>query len=237
MAETETAAEASTLTTEELIRFFSVLSHDLKSPIFSIDGFSDLLLADYADKLDEDGRDFLQRIRSSAQQMKRVLDEMSHMIKLLGRASTPAPTDVRELFDEVCLKHNYLVEEGGVTLNVADSLPTITVDRDKLREILGALLSNALTFTDRPKNDRHVSLEYRREGDLHLFDMIDNGIGIDPRYSEQVFELGGKLDKSRGPGAGYGLFLARRLAESQGGTLTVTPNSGGGSRFTLALPG
>ena len=61
------------ITTEELIRLFSVLSHDLKSPIFSIDGFSELLIGDYQDKLDEEGKDFLNRIRSSAQQMKKVL--------------------------------------------------------------------------------------------------------------------------------------------------------------------
>jgi signal transduction histidine kinase len=62
------------VTHEELVRFFSVLSHDLKSPIFAVDGFSDLLLSDYADKLDEEGQDFLRRIRSSAGYMKRVLD-------------------------------------------------------------------------------------------------------------------------------------------------------------------
>jgi light-regulated signal transduction histidine kinase (bacteriophytochrome) len=62
-----------------------VLSHDLKSPIFAVDGFSELLVSDYSDKLDEEGQDFLRRIRSSAQYMKKVLDEMSHVIKLLAR--------------------------------------------------------------------------------------------------------------------------------------------------------
>ena len=68
------------MTQEELVRFFSVLSHDLKSPIFAVDGFSDLLLSDYLEKLDEEGQDFLRRIRSSAQYMKRVLDEMSKKV-------------------------------------------------------------------------------------------------------------------------------------------------------------
>ncbi|HEX3577037.1 MAG TPA: histidine kinase dimerization/phospho-acceptor domain-containing protein, partial [Thermoanaerobaculia bacterium] len=86
--ETQTTP-AQALTIEELTRLFSVLSHDLKSPIFSIDGFSDLLLGDYTDKLDEEGQDFLRRIRSSAQQMKKVLDEMSHLVKLLARPNVP----------------------------------------------------------------------------------------------------------------------------------------------------
>src|SRR5205814_7416942 len=87
------------LTVEELTRLFSVLSHDLKSPIFSIDGFSDLLLSDYNDKLDEEGQDFLRRIRSSAQQMKRVLDEMSHLVKLLARPNVRRPTPLREIVE------------------------------------------------------------------------------------------------------------------------------------------
>jgi len=87
------------LTIDELTRLFSVLSHDLKSPIFSIDGFSDLLLSDYKDKLDEEGQDFLRRIRSSAQQMKRVLDEMSHLVKLLARPNARRPTPLREILE------------------------------------------------------------------------------------------------------------------------------------------
>src|SRR5205809_8121868 len=92
------------LTQEELLRLFSVLSHDLKSPIFSVDGFSELLLADYTDKLDDEGQDFLRRIRGSAQQMKKVLDEMSHMVKLLSRPDAKRPTPLREIIEEVLLK-------------------------------------------------------------------------------------------------------------------------------------
>ena len=83
------------VSTDELIRLFSVLSHDLKSPIFSIDGFSELLIGDYQDKLDEEGKDFLNRIRSSAQQMKKVLDDMSHMVKLLARPNARRATPLR----------------------------------------------------------------------------------------------------------------------------------------------
>src|SRR5256885_12213420 len=92
------------LTQEELLRLFSVLSHDLKSPIFAVDGFSELLISDYADKLDAEGEDFLRRIRSSAQHMKRVLDDMSHMVKLLARPNAKKPTPLREIVEEVLLK-------------------------------------------------------------------------------------------------------------------------------------
>ena len=108
------------VSTDELIRLFSVLSHDLKSPIFSIDGFSELLIGDYQEKLDEEGKDFLNRIRSSAQQMKKVLDDMSHMVKLLARPNARRATPLREVVEEVLLKYNFMVEEGGVRVDVAD---------------------------------------------------------------------------------------------------------------------
>lgn len=235
-----TAPEAEKpLTQEELVRLFSVLSHDLKSPIFAVDGFSELLLADYADKIDADGQDFLRRIRGSATQMKRVLDDMSHMVKLLARPNMRRPTPLREIVEEVQQKHNYAIEEGGVTFAVPGDLPVINVDAEKMREAIGAIVSNALFFTDRPKGERQIAFDCTRsDGGGYRICIRDNGIGIDPRYAHQVFELGGmsKLDKSRGGGPGYGLYLAKRVIESHGGTITVDSDVNAGSTFCFTLP-
>src|SRR5712691_4854065 len=217
------------ITTEELIRLFSVLSHDLKSPIFSIDGFSELLLGDYAEKLDAEGQDFLRRIRSSAQQMRRVLDEMSHMIKLLTRPTTKRPTPLREIVEEVMLKCNFLIEEGGVHVDIPEDLPTVNVDPEKMREAIAALISNALFFNDRPKGERTIAVEGNSFSNGYRLCVRDNGIGIDPRYTGQIFELGLKLDKARGGGPGYGLYLAKQVIERHGGTISVDSALGQGS--------
>jgi len=230
---TETRSE---LTTEELVRLLSVLSHDLKSPIFTIDGFSELLLGDYEDKLDDEGKDFLRRIRASVQQMRKVIDEMSHMVKLLARPTTKRQTPLREIVEEVLLKCNFLVEEGGVKVDVPSDLPTIDADPEKMREALTALISNALFFNDHGKGERRIAIEASVDGDVQHICVRDNGIGIDPRYIDQIFELGLKLDKSRGGGPGYGLYLARRVVESHGGTVTVESVPGEGSKFCLNIP-
>ncbi|HEX9986032.1 MAG TPA: ATP-binding protein [Thermoanaerobaculia bacterium] len=226
------------VTQEELIRFFSILSHDLKSPIFAVDGFSELLLSDYADKLDEDGQDFLRRVRSSAGYMKKVLDEMSHMVKLLSRPNARKPTPLREIVEEVILKYNYMIEEGGVRVNLPTDLPVVNVDPEKMREAIGALIANALFFTDRPKGERELSIDCSNDGTGYRFCIRDNGTGIDPRYASQVFELGGvsKLDKQRGGGPGYGLYMVRRVVESHGGELNVESTLGEGSTFCFTLP-
>jgi len=230
---TETAEQI--LTIDELTRLFSVLSHDLKSPIFSIDGFSDLLLTDYNDKLDDEGQDFLRRIRSSAQQMKRVLDEMSHLVKLLARPNVRRPTPLREILEEVILKCNYQIEEGAVTITLPDDLPTVNVDPEKMREAIGALFANALFFNDRPKGERTIAFECDVDPDGYRLCVRDNGIGIDPRYTNQIFELGLKLDKARGGGPGYGLYLAKRVIESHGGAISIesAPDEGARVCFTI----
>ncbi len=225
-----------TITNEELLKVFSVLAHDLKSPIFSIDGFSELLQSDYADRLDEDGRDFLARIRSSVGQIKRVVDEMSHLIRLVARPNSPRAVNLADVVEEIRLKLANRFDEHRVELHVEGELPTITADPEKLKEALAALVSNALAFNDRPAGERIVEIESERTGEMARICVRDNGIGIDPRYVEQIFELGLKLDKQRGEGPGYGLFLARRIAQAHGGDITVESTPGEGSRFCLRLP-
>ena len=235
METTDAPGASAPLQTDELLRLFSVLSHDLKSPIFSIDGFSELLIGDYRDRLDEEGQDFLRRIRSSVQQMKRVLDEMAHMVKLLARPTACRPIPLREIVEEVLLKYNFQIEDGGVRVDVPEDLPVVNVDPEKMREAIGALVSNALFFNDRPKGERTIAIDVSIDGGECRFCVRDNGIGIDPRYLSQVFELGLKLDKSRGGGPGYGLYLARRVAENHGGSLSAETELEKGSMFCLTF--
>jgi signal transduction histidine kinase len=145
---------------------------------------------------------------------------------------------LREVIEEVILKYNFQIEEGGVRVVLPNDLPVVNVDLEKMRETLGALVANALFFTDRAKGEREITIDCTTEGDHARVCIRDNGIGIDPRYVNQVFELGGmsKLDKQRGGGPGYGLYLAKRLIESQGGELTVDSTPDVGSTFCFTIP-
>jgi signal transduction histidine kinase len=230
------AAIAERRARKELMRLFRVQSHDLKSPLFVIQGFIELLTSDYAEKLDEDGRDFLRRIRGSTEQMKKVLDEISHIIKLLARPNAVRPTPLREIVEEALLKYNYLIEEGGVRVEIPPDLPTVNVDEEKMREAICALISNALAFNDRPAGERTICIDCSQEGAHYRLAVRDNGIGVDPRYAGQIFELGMKLDKSRGGGPGYGLYLAKRIAESHGGTINMESAPEQGSTFCVTIP-
>ena len=221
---------------KELMRLIRVQSHDLKSPLFVIQGFIELLSSDYAERLDEEGQDFLRRIRGSTEQMKKVMEEISHIIKLLARPNALRPKPLREIVEEALLKYNYLIEEGGVRVEVPPDLPTINCDEEKMREAIGALISNALSFNDRPKGERSIVFACNADASGCCLAIRDNGIGIDPRYAGQIFDLGMKLDKSRGGGPGYGLYLARRIAEAHGGSISVESAPEQGSTFCVTIP-
>ena len=93
-----------------------------------------------------------------------------------------------------------------------------------------------ISFNDRPKGERMITIDCAGDESCYRLVVRDNGIGIDPRYAGQIFDLGMKLDKSRGGGPGYGLFLAQRMAEAHGGSISVESAPEQGSTFSLTIP-
>jgi signal transduction histidine kinase len=105
-----------------------------------------------------------------------------------------------------------------------------------MRETICPLSSNAPFFNDPPTGERPLMTERKPDPNGYRFCVRDNGIGIDPRYTDQIFDLGLKLDKSRGGGPGYGLYLAKRVIESHGGTISVDTALDQGSAFCFTIP-
>lgn len=230
-----TMQEQPLLDRDEIVRLFRVLAHDLKSPIFSIDGFSELLLADYSDSLDEEGRDFLQRIRNGVDQLKQTLDGFSRTVKLLSREDLVEEVDLGELIEEARLKLTYQAEEKGVRLELGENFPVVRGDREKLRELFLAILSNAIRFSDKREGGSTVEVTHSVIDGRAEVRVRDEGTGIAPAFHEQIFDAGLRLDK-RGPGSGCGLYLARQVARGHGGDIAVESAEGEGSTFVVRLP-
>jgi len=167
---------------------------------------------------------------------KKVIDELEFVTDKKVFPYVALPTPLREIIEEVLLKCNYQIEEGGAQIVLPGELPTLDVDPEKMREAIAALVANALFFNDQPKGEQTIVIDCNVEPDGHRVCIRDNGIGIDPRYISQTFELGLKLDKSRGGGPGYGLYLAKRVIESHGGSISVESALNQGSTFCFTIP-
>jgi len=221
---------------EQLDAFVHSLSHDLRTPLMHMKGFADVLVEDYANRLDADGRQMLQWVSEGAARM----DEMIHGILAYSRLSRSqlnlTHIDLASAVDEARLQA--LGSIAQIDFTVARPMPWVIGYRPILVQMVANLLSNATKFMApgvRPQIRVWAQVTGRRQRRVRLW-VEDNGIGISPEHQERIFDLFGRLhseDEYRG--TGVGLSIVRVGAERMGGRVGVESALGKGSRFWIEL--
>ncbi len=221
---------------EELNDFVRIVSHDLKTPIFIIQGFSSRLYKKYKDRLDEKGLDYLKRIMSSARRMELlVLDLLSlsrsgHVIYSFKNISSC------EIVGEIISNFQGKIREKGIEVIVSPDLPDICGDRDRLYRVFENLIVNAIKYMGDTQKPR-IEIGYDDLGDSHQFFVRDNGIGIDPKYHKKIFEIFKRIDESpEDKGTGLGLTIVEKVVLAHGGKVWVESERGKGATFYFILP-
>lgn len=218
----------------ELKRFTYTVSHDLKSPLITITGFLGLLEQDMAAGDSAQMQDSMAYISKAAVRMEQLLNDLLELSRI-GRLDNP-PEEVplgelaREAVDMVAGR----LAERGVQVEIAPDLPILYGDRPRLRAVLQNLIDNAVKFMgDQPAP--RIEVGTRCQGQELVYYVRDNGIGIDPRHHEKVFDLFEKLD-SKVAGTGAGLAIVKRVVEVHGGRVWVeSQGQGQGSTFCFTL--
>lgn len=221
----------------ELERFTYTVSHDLKSPLFTIRGFLGYLEQDALQGDHERLRLDIQRIGEATDKMHRLLNELLELSRIgrIKNESTIIP--LNEIVREAAGLTAGRFLERGTRLQVDEGLPAVFGDRPRLVEVMQNLLDNACKFMgDQKQPHIHVGcLDGRTEGGMPVFFVRDNGIGIAPEHLERIFGLFNKLDP-RSDGTGIGLTLVRRIIEVHGGRIWVESEAGRGTAFLFTLP-
>jgi len=220
-------------TNAELQRLAYVASHDLQEPLRNTANFALLLDSRYRDRLDADGREFLQIIVAGVKHMRTLVDDLlSH-----SRVGTPPqlePTDCAALLRKVLSNFRSAIAESEASVT-SDPLPVVQADARQLEQVFTNLLSNAIKFRSPDPLRVHVGVE-ERPGEW-VFTVRDNGIGMAPRYAGQVFEMFERLhSQAQYPGTGIGLAICKKIIEGHHGRIWVDSEEGRGAAFSFTLP-
>ena len=238
-AELERALERARTAEKARSMFFSIVSHDIRTPLNAIIGYSELLQK--GTESEAERNEALKSIRASGKTLLQLVNDVLALAKMdAGKmALRPEPVILNQLTDEVFSSFWRDASEKGVRLvNGTDGVPTVMIDGHRFRQILFNLIGNAVKFT------KTGSVEVRAtysEGVL-VVSVVDTGCGIAPDMVDRVLEpFVQAIDPShaadRAAGTGLGLSICRRLVETMGGEIDVQSELGKGSTFTVRIPG
>jgi len=221
----------------ELESYVHSVSHDLRSPLVSLLGFSRLMRQDHGDQLGDSGRHFLERIEQAGRTMEALINDLLELSRIGETAERKTLVDPRRTLLQLWAELKPRLEANGVELVICEHPPPLLCDRTRLYQVFSNLVGNALDHMG-PSTKPRIEIDVREEPEVHHLTVRDNGRGIDPRHHERIFEifqsLGPRADGRRG--TGVGLAIVKKIAETHGGRVWVESALGQGACFHLTLP-
>ena len=235
--ELEMYAKALEVSNRELQDFVFVASHDLQEPLRKVLSFGEFLQEEYGGKLEETGRDYLDRIRSAATRMQILINDLLTLTRVTTKAKPFESVDLNKILREVLSDLEVRIQEKKAKVEIGP-LPTLEADSTQMRQLFQNLIGNALKF-HRPGVPPEVRVEADAgtEGRLCRIWVRDNGIGFDNKYAEQIFKVFERLHgRDEYEGTGIGLAVCRKVVERHNGTIMAEGFPGQGSTFIVSLP-
>lgn len=220
---------------EELEAFSYTVSHDLRAPLRGLQGFAQAVEEDYADRLDDEGRDYLRRIMAAARRMEGLIQDLLAYGRLSREDIALRPVNLQLALDEALAQLAAEIDHARAAMEVAQPLPTVRAHPTVLVQVVANLLGNALKFVAPGKPARVRVWSSTGEGRVRAF-VQDHGIGIEPAHRERIFRVFERLHGQEAyPGTGVGLAIVRKGCERMGGTCGVESRPGEGSTFWFEL--
>jgi len=219
---------------KELEAFSYSVSHDLRAPLRSIDGFSQALLEDYTEKLDAQGKDYFQRVRSATQKMSELIDGMLTLSRLARGEMKRSPVDLSLMVKSLASEFKKAQPERNVEFAIAEDVK-VNGDKQMLQVAMENLLSNAMKFTNKHQSARIEFGVTRAEGKTACF-VRDDGAGFDMLYSDKLFVPFQRLHAiTEFPGIGIGLTTVQRIIHRHGGKVWAEGAVEKGATFYFTL--
>jgi PAS domain S-box-containing protein len=233
-SELEQAAEDLTRSNKDLEQFAFIASHDLQEPLRTVSGFVQLLQKKYANHLDAEADTFIEFAVDGTKRMETLIRDLLAYARVGTHSREPVSTDAGAALGQALANLHESIQETGAEITQGD-LPTVRADPSQLAQLFQNLIGNALKFRSEAAPKIHV--DARREGDFWWFSVRDNGIGIEPQFQDQIFEVFRRLHtRERYGGTGIGLAICKKIVDRHGGRLWVESEPGQGATFHFTLP-
>ena len=219
---------------EELEQFAYVSSHDLQEPLRMISSYLQLLQRRYEGNLDEKADKYIHFAVDGAFRMQNLINDLLEFSRVTTRGREPEHMDSEFILNQVISILEIYIKENKATVS-HDTLPEVVADSTQLVQVFQNLIINVIKFHSEEAPKIHISAE--KKANEWVFSVQDNGIGIDPQYSEKIFEVFKRLHKKEEyPGTGIGLAVCKKIIERHGGRIWVESELGKGSTFYFTLP-
>ena len=221
----------------ELDSFVYTASHDLRAPLRAISSFASFLEEDNKDQLDENGRDHLLEIRKGIERMTKLIDDLLTLSKISRLQNPYEDIDMNGLVESARKRIEFDLKEKKVKLRIQPNLAVVYCDRIKMEEVFVNLLNNAVKFCSKTGRAPEIGVGCLETEDEYQFYVADNGIGIEPRFHEQIFGLFKRLHtQEEYEGTGAGLSIVKRIVEDHKGRVWVESELGKGAKFIFTIP-
>ena len=219
----------------DLEQFAFIASHDLQEPLRMVASYTQLLAERFGDRLDDKARKYIDYAVDGATRMQRLIEDLLAWSRVGSRGKFLEPVDSLCLLQDALANLASPIAESGAVVTHGE-LPVVCADAPQLLLVFQNLISNAIKF--RGKAPPEVRVDARVDGGDTVFTVRDNGIGIEGRYLDRIFEIFKRLHtRQEYPGTGIGLALCRRVVERHGGRIWCESAVGEGSAFSFTIPG
>ena len=219
----------------ELQQFAFVASHDLQEPVRKLIFYSDYLLHQYADAIDERGIDILSNMRAASQRMRNLIQDLLSFSQINKETLKFKKINLNKIAEEARQDLEMAITEKNVTLQV-QQLPEIVGDDQMMRQLFENIISNSIKYSN-PSDAVQITISGSKENGEFILAFKDNGIGFDEKYLPQMFSLFQRLhDRKTYNGTGLGLAICRKIVEMHEGRIWAESQEGQGATFYVSLP-
>lgn len=221
---------------EELENILSIVSHDLKNPLYIIQDFASILDQEYKDTLSEDALYYLQRIKANAKHMEKLIKDLLDLSRTARIKGVWQECSVSEIIKRAIGELKEPINTRGIKIKMPEKFPILKCDSERILQVFMNLMSNSIKFIG-DTADPCIEIGWSDKGEEYEFYMKDNGIGIEPEYHEKIFVIFQRLqDVKDVEGTGVGLTIVKKVIENHGGRVWVESKKGEGATFYFTIP-